>query len=137
MRSLLVLVLFFGVSAWGQVCTHSDLVSTRRTCPCNGTVIFVNVCQGTFGGQGCQDLGSFNFCGSSCAVGSATGCIPGGPKSRVLSGSDLFRSNIEGLSAKEPQIGAVTCNNNSDAFEKWLARTNRARLAQPQRGIGN
>jgi hypothetical protein len=51
MKPMLTLLLLWGISAWGQVCNHSDLAFIPTRCPCTGAILFVDECQGTFGAR--------------------------------------------------------------------------------------
>jgi hypothetical protein len=125
--------LLLSTVAWGQgVCSHSTPTSVQTRCPCTGATLSVTECQG-IGGPGCQDFGSTNFCGSTCAVGVGTGCNPGGPKAKIIQLS-LLKTEIETLYGNKSTMSVVTCNTDDAAFTAWLARTN---PAQNARRIGN
>jgi hypothetical protein len=129
MRILLASLLLSAVGAWGQgVCSHSTPTSVQTVCPCTKAPLFVTECQG-IGGPGCQDFGSTNFCGSTCAVGVGTGCNPGGPKSKIIQLS-LLKTEIETLYGNKSKISVVTCNTDDGAFAAWLARTSPAQNAK-------
>lgn len=130
MKPVLAIVLLWGMSAWGQ-CSFSDLVFIPTRCPCTGAIVFVDECQGTSGGQGCQDASGTNFCGPTCAILTSTGCIPGGPKLRIAL---LSEREIGSALAGKSQF--ATCENNSEAFERWLARTSTSRHVQSLKGAG-
>lgn len=134
MKSVLTLLLLWGISAWGQVCSRSDLVFIPTRCPCTGAITFVDECQGSFGGQGCQDVSGTNFCGPTCAILTATGCIPGGPKMEVPLLSKSVERDIRIASANGTQLEA--CEYDSQAFEKWLAKTSASRHVQSLKGAG-
>lgn len=131
MKPVLTLLLLWGISAWGQTCSFSDLVFIPVRCPCTGAILFVDECQGTSGGQGCEDFGGTNFCGPTCAIGTATGCNPRGPKLQIAL---LSKREIGSALAGESQL--ATCENNSEAFERWLAKTSTSRHVQPLKGAG-
>ena len=134
MKPVLTLLLLWGISAWGQVCSHSDLAFIPTRCPCTGAILFVDDCQGTFGGQGCQDVSGTNFCGPTCAILTATGCIPGGPKMQVPLFSKSLQRDIRAAFDKNPQVTA--CEYDSEVFERWLAKTSTTRHVQPLKGAG-
>lgn len=134
MKSVLTLLLFWGISAWGQVCSHADLAFIPTRCPCTGAILFVDECQGTFGGQGCQDVSGTNFCGPTCAILTATGCIVGGPKMEIPLLSKSLERDIRIASASGSQL--ATCEYDSQAFDRWLARTSTSRHVQPLKGAG-
>lgn len=130
----IVFALLCGVCASGQ-CPRGDLVTNTRTCPCNGNTITVSSCQGTLGPQGCLDFAFQNFCGSTCSVGEAQGCIPGGPKLQVPLLSGSLSHDIEMAFAKQPEFMVATCGNDNRAFARWLAATS-IRRSQSLKGIG-
>jgi len=134
MKPVLALLLLSGISAWGQTCSFSDLAFIPVRCPCTGAILFVDECQGTSGGQGCEDFGGTNFCGPTCAIGTATGCNPRGPKLQVPLLSKSLERDIRSVSAKGPQV--ATCEYDSQAFEKWLAKTSTSRHVQSLKGAG-
>lgn len=134
MKPVLTLLLLWGISAWGQVCSFTDLVFIPVRCPCTGVIMFVNECQGVSGGQGCEDLGGTNFCGPTCAIGTATGCNPRGPKVQAALLPKLLEHDISAAFPKEPQV--ATCEYDSQAFERWLAKTSTSRHVQSLKGAG-
>jgi hypothetical protein len=134
MKPMLTLLLLCGISAWGQTCSFSDLVFIPTRCPCTGAILFVDECQGTSGGQGCQDASGTNFCGPTCVILTATGCNPRGPKMEVPLLSKSLERDIRIASAKGPQLAA--CGYDSQAFDRWLARTSTSRHVQPLKGAG-
>jgi hypothetical protein len=89
--------------------------------------MIVNQCQGT-SGTGCADIAFFDMCGPTCAVGVASGCNPRGPKTPT---AKSIESDIDRLVAKQAHAAFVTCAEDNSEFEKWLARTNSVRNAQP------
>lgn len=131
----LALLLLCGISAWGQTCQRADVVSVTVTCRCTGGTLTVNACQGTFGGQGCQDAATTIFCSSNCAFMAATGCVPGGPKLQIPLLSPSLSGDIEKAFAKQPELVAATCGPDDGAFARWLAETG-SRRVQSIRGIG-
>lgn len=134
MKPVVTLLLLWGISAWGQTCSFTDLVFIPVRCPCTKAITFVNECQGTSGGQGCEDLAGTNFCGPTCAILTATGCNPRGPKMQVPLLSKSLQRDIRIASAKGPQLAA--CEYDSQAFENWLARTSTSRHGYPLKGAG-
>jgi hypothetical protein len=133
MKPMLTLLLLGGISAWGQVCTHASLVFISTRCSCTGATLTVGECQGTFGGQGCQDSGT-NFCGSNCAILTATGCIPRGPKLQVPLLSKSLERDIRIASANGSQVAA--CEYDSQAFDRWLEKTSTSRHVLSLKGAG-
>ena len=137
MKWLVAFVLLCGIGAQGQ-CAHADLAFIPTRCPCTGAIVFVDECQGTFGGQGCADAqGMTNFCGPTCAILTASGCIPGGPKLKISLRSEPLARQIRSLSATARQVGEQECIYDDAAFQQWLKKTNVSRLETPLKGIGN
>lgn len=135
MKRMLTLLLLCGISAWGQSCSFSDLVFIPTRCPCTKAIIFVNECQGTSGGQGCQDAAGTNFCGPTCAILTATGCIPGGPKLEIPPLSKSLERDIRASFLQGTQVAA--CEYDHEAFDRWLVKTSTSRHVQPLKGAGN
>jgi hypothetical protein len=134
MKPMLILLLLSGISAWGQSCSFSDLVFIPTRCPCTKAIVFVDECQGTSGGQGCSDAAGTNFCGPTCAILTATGCNPRGPKLEVPLLSRSLERDIRAAFSKGPQVAA--CEYDHEAFKRWLAKTSTSRHVQPLKGVG-
>jgi len=131
----LALLLLCSFSAWGQICSKgASVVFIQTKCPCTGALISVGACQGTFGGAGCQDFRTTNFCGSTCSVGSAGGCLSGGPKSQTV--TKRLEDNLDRLFVKQAQIVFVTCNVDNGAFAKWLSTTSASRIQNSEDKFG-
>src|SRR5215472_14397309 len=117
MKTMLAFVLLCGIGAQAQSCQRADLVFIPTRCPCTGSILFVDECQGTFGGQGCADAGGTDFCGPTCAILTGTGCIPGGPRLSLPLKSQSLSRDIRNLTLTKSQPTEQTCIYDEGAFK--------------------
>lgn len=137
MTTLAAFLCLWGVNSWGQNCQiHGEVFFTNTICPCTGRQTSLQTCQANGQGTGCEDFVFQNFCGTTCSIGMASGCI-GGPKTKVISFSGPFEREIKTRFAKESHVAVLTCSNDNGAFERWLLATGPARNIHSARGIGN
>jgi hypothetical protein len=139
MKGLLGVVLLCAIGAWGQNCQRGLSPGPRQAkCSCTGAIVSFTICQSAFGSEeGYNDVGGTFFCGSSCAILTGTGCIPGGLKIKAsLTLPSEFGREVRRF-ARESQAVLQTCGASKEAFEAWLTRTNTANHSHSARTVGD